>query len=47
LAIGSLAMAIRYFIAVRIGPDWRRVAVASPQYFAKRPAPKHPRDLIG
>jgi DNA-binding transcriptional LysR family regulator len=34
-------------IAVRIGPDWRLVAVASPDYFADREKPKHPRDLVG
>lgn len=33
-------------IAVRIGPDWRLVAVASPGYFAERGKPKHPQDLI-
>jgi DNA-binding transcriptional LysR family regulator len=34
-------------IAVRIGPDWRLVAVAAPSYFATHPAPTHPRDLVG
>lgn len=34
-------------IAVRIGPDWRLVAVASPIYFAAHPRPKHPKDLVG
>ncbi len=33
-------------IAVRIGPDWRLVAVASPGYFAAHPKPKHPKDLV-
>jgi DNA-binding transcriptional LysR family regulator len=33
-------------IAVRIGPDWRLVAVASPHYFATHPMPEHPQDLI-
>lgn len=33
-------------IAVRIGPDWRLVAVASPDYFEKRAAPETPRDLV-
>jgi len=33
-------------IAVRIGPDWRLVAVASPDYLAKRAAPETPRDLV-
>jgi DNA-binding transcriptional LysR family regulator len=34
-------------IAVRIGPDLRMAAVAAPSYFAKRPMPKKPQDLIG
>jgi DNA-binding transcriptional LysR family regulator len=34
-------------IAVRIGPDWRLVAIGSPAYFATRPIPKHPEDLVG
>ncbi|TGU32397.1 LysR family transcriptional regulator, partial [bacterium M00.F.Ca.ET.152.01.1.1] len=29
------------------GPDWRLVAVASPEYFSRRPAPKIPQDLVG
>lgn len=33
-------------IAVRIGPDWRLVAVASPGYLATHPAPEHPHDLV-
>ncbi|MDU0342547.1 LysR family transcriptional regulator [Bosea rubneri] len=33
-------------IAVRIGPDWRLVAVASPSYLATHPAPVHPHDLV-
>lgn len=33
-------------IAVRIGPDWRLVAVASPDYFAGHPIPATPHDLI-
>lgn len=33
-------------IAVRIGPDWRLVAVAAPDYVAARPVPEHPHDLI-
>ena len=32
-------------IAVRIGPDMRMAAVASPSYFATRSAPKIPQDL--
>jgi len=34
-------------IAVRIGPDLRMAAVASPAYFAKRPPPRTPQDLTG
>ncbi|CDN52172.1 LysR family transcriptional regulator [Neorhizobium galegae] len=34
-------------IAVRIGPDWRLVAIASPEYLAERTAPETPRDLVG
>lgn len=33
-------------IAVRIGPDWRLVAVASPGYFAEQGRPGHPQDLV-
>lgn len=33
-------------VAVRIGPDWRLVAVASPTYLAQRTAPQTPQDLI-
>ncbi|WP_196838787.1 LysR substrate-binding domain-containing protein [Brevundimonas sp. BAL450] len=33
-------------IAVRIGPDWRLVAVASPAYLAAHGRPDHPQDLI-
>lgn len=33
-------------IAVRIGPDWRLVAAASPNYFAEHGRPEHPRDLV-
>lgn len=33
-------------IAVRIGPDWRLVAVASPEYFTRHPAPETPQDLV-
>lgn len=33
-------------IAVRIGPDWRLVAVASPDYFDSHGMPQHPQDLI-
>ena len=34
-------------IAVRIGPDWRLVAVASPDYFARHGIPQTPQDLVG
>lgn len=34
-------------IAVRIGPDVRFVVVGTKSYFAKRPPPKTPQDLIG
>ena len=34
-------------IAVRIGPDWRLVAVAAPSYFASRSVPEVPQDLVG
>jgi DNA-binding transcriptional LysR family regulator len=33
-------------IAVRIGPDWRLVAVASRAYLDAHSAPVHPRDLV-
>ncbi|MGE0457514.1 MAG: LysR family transcriptional regulator [Bauldia sp.] len=33
-------------IAVRIGPDWRLVAVASPVYLAEKGVPDHPQGLI-
>ena len=33
-------------IAVRIGPDWRLVAVASPAYLDMHGVPKHPQDLV-
>jgi DNA-binding transcriptional LysR family regulator len=33
-------------IAVRIGPDWRLVAVASPGYLADHPAPLMPQELV-
>ncbi|MGS1097385.1 LysR family transcriptional regulator (plasmid) [Aquamicrobium terrae] len=33
-------------IAVRIGPDWRLVAVASPDYLARHGMPEHPQDLV-
>ena len=33
-------------IAVRIGPDWRLVAVGAPSYFATHPMPEVPQDLV-
>lgn len=33
-------------IAVRISPDWRLVAVGSPDYLAGNPAPQSPQDLV-
>lgn len=33
-------------IAVRIGPDWRLVAVASPSYLDAHGVPEHPQDLV-
>jgi DNA-binding transcriptional LysR family regulator len=33
-------------VAMRLGPDLRQVAVASPDYLARRGAPQHPRDLL-
>lgn len=33
-------------IAIRISPDWRLVAVASPSYLATHPAPQSPQDLV-
>ncbi|RWN58942.1 LysR family transcriptional regulator [Mesorhizobium sp.] len=33
-------------IAVRIGPDWRLVAIASPAYLAAHGVPEHPQELI-
>lgn len=34
-------------IAVRIGPDWRMLVVASPAYLADKTMPLHPQDLVG
>ena len=33
-------------IAVRIGPEWRMIVVASPAYFAHHPEPRTPQDLM-
>jgi DNA-binding transcriptional LysR family regulator len=34
-------------VAVRVSEDLRAAIVASPKYFASRPRPRHPRDLLG
>ncbi len=34
-------------IALRVGPDWRLVAVAAPTYLAVHGRPEHPQDLLG
>jgi DNA-binding transcriptional LysR family regulator len=34
-------------IALRVGPDWRLVAVAAPAYLAVHGRPEHPQDLLG
>ncbi|MBB6487779.1 LysR family transcriptional regulator [Rhizobium lusitanum] len=34
------------FIAVKLGPDLRQTAVASPDYLARLGTPAHPRDLV-
>jgi DNA-binding transcriptional LysR family regulator len=36
----------RDMVAVRLGPDLRQIAVASPDYLARRGSPQHPRDLL-
>lgn len=36
----------RDMIAVRLGPDFRQIAVASPEYLARHGVPQHPRDLV-
>ncbi|MCA0270668.1 MAG: LysR family transcriptional regulator [Proteobacteria bacterium] len=33
-------------VAVRVGPDWRLVAVASPAYLAAHGRPEHPKELL-
>lgn len=33
-------------IAVRIGPDWKLITVASPDYLKQHPVPKAPQDLV-
>jgi DNA-binding transcriptional LysR family regulator len=37
----------RDMVAVRIGPDLRMAVVGAPSYFAARPRPKQPTDLLG
>jgi DNA-binding transcriptional LysR family regulator len=36
----------RDMVAVKLGPDLRQIAVASPDYLERRGAPQHPRDLL-
>jgi DNA-binding transcriptional LysR family regulator len=36
----------RDMVAVKLGPELRQIAVASPEYLARRAAPQHPRDLL-
>jgi DNA-binding transcriptional LysR family regulator len=36
----------RDLVAVRVGPDFRQIAVASPDYLAQHGEPRHPRDLV-
>jgi DNA-binding transcriptional LysR family regulator len=36
----------RDLIAVRLGPDLKQIAVATPDYIARHGRPEHPRDLI-
>ncbi|MBS0416280.1 MAG: LysR family transcriptional regulator [Proteobacteria bacterium] len=33
-------------VAMRLGPDLRQIAVAAPEYLARRGTPQHPRDLV-
>lgn len=33
-------------VAIKLGPDLRQIAVASPEYLARRGRPEHPRDLL-
>lgn len=53
LVAGRFDVAIRIgeviekdMVAVRLGPDLRQVAVAAPEYLARRGTPQHPRDLL-
>jgi DNA-binding transcriptional LysR family regulator len=34
-------------VAIKLGPDLRQIAVASPDYLARRGTPQHPHDLVG
>lgn len=36
----------RDMVAIKLGPDLRQIAVASPDYLARRGTPQHPRDLV-
>jgi len=36
----------RDMIAVRLGPDFRQIAVAAPEYLVRHGYPQHPRDLV-
>jgi DNA-binding transcriptional LysR family regulator len=36
----------RDMVAIKLGPDLRQIAVASPDYLARRGRPQHPRDLL-
>jgi DNA-binding transcriptional LysR family regulator len=44
--VRSGEMVAKDMIAVRIGPDMRSAVVGAPSYFAARPRPKRPGDLI-
>lgn len=36
----------RDMVAVRLGPEMRQLAIATPDYLARHGAPEHPRDLV-
>ena len=44
LRVGELVE--RDMVAVRLGPELRQVAVASPEYLKRHGTPEHPRDLV-
>jgi DNA-binding transcriptional LysR family regulator len=46
LGIRSGDQVAQDMVAVRIGPDLRRVIVGAPAYFATRPLPRKPEDLL-